>query len=80
MTSALVAMVTGWSKEASRRCAQPELDPDTLIGLGLSSLSSLSCSQRTFSTLARAEHSAQQWVEEPQPLPPRLGQVPLCAP
>ena len=35
MTSALVAMVTGWSKEVSRRCAGPELDPDALTGLRL---------------------------------------------
>lgn len=33
MTSALVAMVTGWSEAASRRCARPELDLDMLIRL-----------------------------------------------
>lgn len=32
-TSAPVAMVTEWSKDASRRCARPELDLDTLIRL-----------------------------------------------
>lgn len=78
MTSAPVAMVTGWSKEASRRCARPELDPDEPIGLRL--VVALAFGQRTSlprhvlgtvlgSELVSQSPSCQGW-----------GRRPLCAP
>lgn len=58
MTSVPVAMVTGWSKEASWRCARPELDLTTLIGLR--PVIALAFSQHILLTLACAGHHARQ--------------------
>lgn len=58
MTSAPVAMVTGWSKEASWRCARPELDLDMLIGLTL--VVALALGRHIFLTPACAGRCAQQ--------------------